>query len=404
MEPAGKIAPQPWMTRPQTAAVMGALAADGAPARFVGGCVRDALLGRPVRDIDIATAEPPDRVMALLQGAGVRAIPTGIEHGTVTAVLDREHFEVTTLRRDVETFGRRARVAFTDDWAADAARRDFTINAIFCDPDGTLYDPTGGRPDLEAGRIRFVGAALARIREDVLRLLRFFRLHAWYGTGPADEEALAACRAMAPEVATLSPERVWSELRRLLLAPDPAAVLDLMAACGVIPHVLPEAGDRSRLARLVEIEAATGAPPDAVRRLAAAIEADATGAAALAARLRLSRAETRQLALLVDPPVWPVAGLGAPHNRATLYRLGPAAFAELTLLGWASDGAGRDAAWRQVWEMRTTRLPEFPLAGGDVLALGVPAGRRVGALLATVERWWVENDFAPDRDTCLARL
>jgi len=199
MQPtADRLAPQPWMTAPETRAVVAALTADGTEVRFVGGCVRDALLGRPVKDVDIATPDRPQRVMELLARAGIRAIPTGIEHGTVTAVVGRTPFEITTLRRDVETYGRRAKVAFTDDWTADAARRDFTINALSCTPDGRLYDPFGGLADLRAGRVRFVGDPEARIREDVLRLLRFFRFYAHYGAAPPDPAALAACRALAP--------------------------------------------------------------------------------------------------------------------------------------------------------------------------------------------------------------
>jgi poly(A) polymerase len=303
VEPAGKLKPETWMIERKTAAVMRALMADGAPARFVGGCVRDCILGRPVKDIDIATAEPPDRVVELLNNAGLKAIPTGIDHGTVTAVVDGAPFEITTLRLDVETFGRRARVAYTDDWVADARRRDFTMNALFCDLDGTLYDPTGGLPDLRAGRVRFVGEARERIREDLLRLLRFFRLHAYYGAGEADQDALRACREMASEITALSAERIWSELKRLLYSPAPAPVLNLMADWDVLRHVLPEAGSREPLARLVDVEAKSATDPDPVRRLSVLLNVDDSGAAAFASRLRLSKAETQRLRTLVTPPL-----------------------------------------------------------------------------------------------------
>jgi len=393
------------MTRHETVAVMRALMADGVPARFVGGCVRDAIVGRAVNDIDIATAEPPDRVVALLTAAGLKAIPTGIDHGTVTAVVDGAPFEITSLRLDVETFGRRARVAYTDDWAADAERRDFTMNALFCDPDGTLYDPTGGLPDLKAGRVRFVGEARERIREDLLRLLRFFRLYAHYGTGAADPEALLACQAMAPDIATLSAERIWSELKGLLRAPAPAVVLNLMAEWDVLRHVLPEAGSREPLARLVEIEAKTAMDPDPVRRLSILLDIDDSGAMAFASRLRLSNAETMHLRTLVTPPARPGIDRTEAQNRVILYQLGEDIYADLVLLGWAAASPADDAPWEDLSSLSDRMpIPDFPVRGEDVLALGVPSGKIVGDLLSEVERWWIDNDFQPDRAACLEQL
>jgi len=385
-----------------TRAVILALSANGKPARFVGGCVRDALLGRPVKDIDIATPEQPDEVMRLLEAAGIRAIPTGIAHGTVTAVTGAAHFEITSLRRDVETFGRHARVVFTDDWDADAARRDFTMNALFCDPDGTLYDPTGGRADLDAGRVRFVGDPLARIEEDVLRLLRFFRFHGWYGKGAPDAAALDACRALAPGLAGLSAERVWSELHRLLAAPDPAAVLRLMADNAILPHVLAEADRIPRLAALTALEDRLGLAPDPLRRLAAAISSDGDGA--LAKRLRLSRADGKRLGALAAPDIRPDPAAARAERREALYRLGADMFRDLVLIGWA-DRVGDDAGWRALWALpETDPVAKFPLSGRDALAAGVPKGRRVGALLAEVEAWWIEGGFSAGRTACLARL
>ena len=221
-------APQPWMTAPQTRLVLDALGREGTEVRFIGGCVRDAVLKRPVRDIDLALPLSPQRVMTLLRRANIKAIPTGIDHGTVTAVVDAMQFEITTLRMDVENYGRRAKVAFIDDWSADAARRDFTFNALSCTPDGDIYDYFGGLEDLGHGRVRFVGSARERIAEDVLRLLRFFRFYAYYGRPPPDEEALSACREWAERVQTLSGERVRVELFRTLMATDPADVFQLM--------------------------------------------------------------------------------------------------------------------------------------------------------------------------------
>ncbi|MEE8333634.1 MAG: CCA tRNA nucleotidyltransferase [Alphaproteobacteria bacterium] len=401
---AGRLDARPWMAGKATRAVMLALSANGKPARFVGGCVRDALLDRPVKDVDIATPERPEEVMRLLDAAGIRAIPTGIKHGTVTAVIGRAHFEITSLRRDVETFGRHARVAFTDDWEEDAARRDFTMNALFCDPDGTLYDPTGGRADLEDGRVRFVGDAAARIEEDVLRLLRFFRFHGWYGKGAPDAAALDACRALASGLAGLSAERVWSELRRLLAAPDPASVLHLMETNTILAHVLAEADRIPRLAALCALEDRLGLAPDPLRRLAAVITTDGDGA--LARRLRLSRADGKRLHALTAPDRRPNPAVATLENRITLYRLGPERFRDLVLIGWAG-GAGKedDALWQALWALpETNPMPKFPLAGRDALAAGVPKGPRVGLLLADIEAWWIEGGFTADRKACLAQL
>jgi poly(A) polymerase len=409
VQPAGKIAPQPWMTAPEARRVLAALGAGGRPARFVGGCVRDAMVGRGVKDVDIATPEPPDAVIRLLQAAGIRAVPTGVDHGTVTAVDGEAHFEITTLRHDVETFGRRARVAFTDDWAADAARRDFTFNAMFCDPDGTLYDPTGGLADLQAGRVRFVGAAQERIREDVLRLLRFFRFHAHYGRGVPDAEALAACRALAPELAALSAERVWSELRRTLLAPDPAAALALMRDNAVLDHVLPEATRLDRLAAVVRDEAACARDGDPIRRLAAAIATNAAGATALAQRLRLSNAERDRLVALVAPVMRLTPSLDGHERRVALYRLGAEAFADLALLGWAEQATRGvtvdDSAWRALIADAAAWTPiALPVAGRDAVALGIPRGPEIGWLMAQLEAWWIDGDFRADREACLRQL
>jgi poly(A) polymerase len=406
--PVGALPPQPWMAAPETAAVLAALA-PGGPARFVGGCVRDAVLGRAVKDIDIATAAPPERVMALVRAAGLKAIPTGIEHGTVTAVVGDTHFEVTTLRRDVETFGRRARVAFTDDWAADAARRDFTINALYCDPDGTLYDPTGGLADLRAGRVRFVGDAQARIAEDVLRLLRFFRFHAYYGRGRPDRTALAACRAAAPKVKSLSGERVRSELFRLLLADHPQKVLEMMARDGVLDHVLPELTERARLGRLSALEDALGLDRDTVRRLAAGLAAPLWRMRTIAARLRLSNAERDRLVALAGKRDVPTPDLDDRARRRMVYRQGLALFQDRTLVAWASEarqGKHRNAAWLNLFAAAALEGPpsRLPVAGRDVRALGVAQGPEVGQLLAAVERWWISRDFRPDRAECLARL
>jgi len=435
MKPAAKLAPQPWMAAPETRAVTGALTAQGGEVRFVGGCVRDAVAGRPVRDIDIATADPPERVIALLEAAGLEAVPTGLAHGTVTAVSGGQPFEITTLREDVETFGRHARVAFTDDWEADAARRDFTFNAMSCGLDGSLYDPFGGRDDLAAGRVRFVGAAEARIREDYLRLLRFFRFHAHYGRGAPDPEGLAAARALAPQLKTLSGERLRNELLRLLQAPEPVAVCRVMQENGVLPAFLPEARSVERLAALTAVEpevrlpgeaagegggecggecGGEGGPPDAVRRLAALLATDAAGAEAVAGRLRLSKAEGKRLIALAAPAEPLAADSDRADLRRAIHRHGRALVRDLLLLDWADRAAAgssvssgppdRQRLRAALAELADWEDPAFPLQGRDALALGVPAGPAVGRLLRLVEDWWMAEDFQPDRDACLDRL
>ncbi len=384
---------------------------EGAEARFVGGAVRDALLGRPILgstpkvDIDIATPAPPERVIELLQKSGIKVVPTGLAHGTVTAVAPPRHFEITTLRRDVETYGRRARVAFDADWAADAARRDFTINAIFLAADGTIHDPVGGLADLEAGRVRFVGDPATRIAEDVLRILRYYRFEARFGAAAGDPPARAACRAAAHLLPTLSAERVAQELIKLLDAPDPSAALGMMQEDGVLAVVLPEALHLDRLSRLSAIEP----EPDPLRRLAALIEVDQQGTAALADRLRLSNAWRDRLAGLIPP--WPAeldpavarAGDRAAQRRA-LYRIGAERCRDLALL-LAADGQADPKPLAVLLGLaREWQRPVLPLSGRDVTALGIPPGPRVGALLDAIERWWEAGDFAADRARCLARL
>ena len=400
---------QPWMTAPETIAVLDAIEAAGAEARFVGGCVRDALIGRAVGDIDIATDAVPQRVMDALHAANIKAVPTGIEHGTVTAIVGGTPFEITTLRKDVETFGRHATVAFTDDWTEDAARRDFTVNALSLGRDGTLYDPFGGERDLRAGRIRFVGDAAARIDEDVLRMLRFFRFHAYYGMGDLDPDGLAACRKMAPRLSGLSAERVWAELRRLLLAPQPGAVLRAMQASGVIGVILPEASAFDRLDRLVGIESAEAATwpaavqPDAVRRLAALVDIDAAAADGMARRLKTSNADRDRLTALVAGVRQPPDMGEARTVRRMLYRLRPDRVVDLALVLWA--GGDTATPWQDVLAQADRWIPPvFPVAGRDVSALGIAQGPRVGELLRAVEDWWIAEDFRPDRAACLSRL
>lgn len=393
--PVARIAPAPAMTDAAARAVVAALTADGAEVRFVGGCVRDTLLGAPLADVDLATVDPPAAVIALLERAGLKAVPTGIEHGTVTAVAEGRPFEITTLRLDVATDGRRAEVAFTDDWRADAARRDFTINAMSLTPEGGLHDYFGGREDLAAGRVRFVGSAAQRIAEDYLRVLRFFRFLARYGRGEPDAEAVAACRDAAGRLGRLSIERVRTELVKLLAAPNPVPALAVMDDLDVLAAVLPEAGERTTLMVLCGID-----DRDPVRRLAA-LASD--GGEALGRRLKMSNAEVRRLALLAPPAVELTPGLDRKGQRQVLYDLGPGVFRDLVLLAWAADREGRASAWRAMLETaQGWSAPKLPLRGADITALGVPKGPQVGRIVAAVEAWWRREDFRPDREACLA--
>ena len=400
-----QIEPQPWMTSPTTLAVLDALAGGGIGVRFVGGCVRDAVIGRKNSDIDLATDAPPERVMELLEAAGLKVIPTGLAHGTVTAVSGGVPYEITTLRHDVETDGRRAVVAFTDDWEADAARRDFTMNALSLDAAGALHDPFGGVEDLRAGRVRFVGDPRQRLTEDVLRLLRFFRFHAHYGKPPPDSEALAACREMAHMLARLSAERVRVELLKLLSAPDPGTVIRLMRDEGVLEHFLAQATAIDRLDRMVAIETGLGLC-DPLRRLAALLPVDGDTARHLAQGLRLSNLERERLVAMAAPEVDPSPGLDGPARRRALYAIGAEAWSDLVLSAWSIGAATPDdEGWRDLFnEMQGWERPKFPLTGRDVKKLGVEEGSAVGELLRAAEVWWIEGDFRADRAECLAWL
>ena len=385
-----------WISAPETAQVLAALP----EARFVGGAVRNALLGVPVRDVDIAVPMPPDEVLARLKTHAIKAIPTGLDHGTVTALAGGKLFEITSLRADVETDGRHAVVAFTDDWARDAARRDFTINAMYAAPDGQVFDYATGMEDLIAGRVRFMGDAARRIAEDHLRILRLFRFHAWYGRGDIDAEALHAAGAARDRLKSLSGERVAVELLRLLEAANPAPVLRVMAATGILPVLLPGALQPGRLEGLTRLDAENGLAPDGLLRLAALLPDDTPNdtdvASGVADDLRLSNAARDRLAvMLADAPAM-AARLSAQGARALLYRMGPGTFRDRVMLKWAASPHGAGAIqWRMLLAMADNwQQPRFPLTGRDVMAAGLAQGPEVGRILAAVETWWVEQDFA----------
>ncbi len=357
-------------------------------ARMVGGAVRDGLLGRPMADIDLATPLRPDRVMANLRDAGIRAVPTGIAHGTVTAVIAGQNFEITTLRRDVATDGRHAQVDFTDDWRLDAARRDFTINAMSQSRDGTLFDYFGGQDDLAAGRVRFVGDAAARIGEDYLRILRFFRFFARYGLGAPDDAAVAAIVALREGIGRLSAERVWSELKAILRADDPRAAVGLMDHTGVLGLVMPGA-DLDALSALV----ARGAPADPLLRVAALLREEVPE---FAARLRLSGAEQERLAALRMPSALAPAADDNDLRRALAGEDGEMLMARSWLA--QDDMPGWDGLRARIGAMAR---PVFPLQGRDVVALGVAPGEAVGTVLLEVRRWWMDGGCVADKQLCI---
>ena len=383
---ARKLPQAEWTQREDLAALVAALGAD--KVRWVGGAVRDTLLDHPVSDVDAATPHHPETVTELLAAAGIRAIPTGIDHGTVTAILPGGNVEVTTLRRDVSTDGRRATVAFATEWREDAARRDFTLNALYAHPDTLAIDDWfGGLDDLAAQRVRFIGDARQRIREDHLRILRYYRFQARFGSA-LDAEAEEACAELAPTLKGLSRERVAMELLNLLALPDPAPTVARMEQRGVLPVVLPEAGASgvAALAALVAEETRQGAAPEPLRRLAALLPPDPRIAEQVAARLRLSAVQKKRLV--------GAAGRDAASGdaRELAYRQGREEAVDVLLL------TGADAAPLADWA-----IPQFPLKGGEIVARGISAGPEVARILRELEDRWVAERF-PDRARVLAML
>lgn len=379
-----------WRDNPPLDRLMKALGADQGDIRFVGGAVRDTLLGSAVKDIDCATRLLPEESSRRIVAAGFKAIPTGIAHGTVTALLPSGPVEVTTLRRDVSTDGRRAVVAFTDEWREDAARRDFTINALSADPlTGEIHDYFDGLADLEKGIVRFIGDPLKRIAEDHLRILRLFRFHARFGRGAPDSDALAACIARANDLMALSRERIADELLKLLGCVDPGPTVRLMAESGIFRPIIPEIdGDGvDRLVRLIDRERRAGVAGDALRRLGALLPLDPAAAASIAQRLKLSKAATRRLELAATAAEAPA--------RALAYRYGPDVAADLLLRG-DHDVAALGLEHLENWER-----PRLPVGGGDLIARGVSAGPLVAATLQAIERRWIDEDF-PDADRVAA--
>lgn len=403
-----------WLGERHLQRLLAALADGGEEARVAGGAVRNALIGQPVADVDIATTTVPDETIRRAEAAGFKAVPTGIEHGTITIVAGGKPFEVTTLRADIETDGRRAKVSFGRDWKADAERRDFTINALYAEADGTIVDLVGGVADIEARRLRFIGDPEARIREDYLRILRFFRFFAWYGDGRPDAEGLKACARLKEGLGQLSVERVWSELKKLLSAPDPSRALLWMRQAGVLTSVLPESEKWGidAIHALTRAEKDLGWTPDPLLRLEAIVPPDAARMKTLAERLRFSVSDAgrlRQWALTA--PVEPKTTEAELAKR--LYRGDRQGIVDRLRLSLASarsravenndalleaGGLSRLLVFAEKW-----KKPDFPLKGADLTRLGASPGPKLGATLKNLENEWIESGFALDRDALLKR-
>ena len=403
----GRLAIQEWMIDPETKRVMAALQATGTPARFVGGCVRNALVNKPVADIDIATSLIPERVIEHLESAQIPFVPTGLLHGTITALPGGKPFEITTLRRDMRHDGRHADVVFTDDWKLDASRRDFTINAMSCTEDGVIYDYFNGIQHLREGRVVFVGDPEKRIREDVLRLLRYFRFLAQFGQGTPDAAALKACRQLASLLPRLSADRIRQEVFKLLETPKAASIWGLMINEGVVAHIIPEAMGVKRLEQFIKAEEITHVPAWPIWRLAALLDLTEKGLKNVTDFLKLSNKDADMLGDMLFPKLSVSVKDSRDHLHRGVYRLGHDVMIGLVLMDAArlknfqKDLKQVLSAYQAVTSFRP---PSFPLTGRDVLDLGLPAGPEIGQVLSQVEEWWIESHFKPGRTACLEEL
>ncbi len=390
-----------WLQEPSLQTVLSLLSTDAAPARVNGGAVRNALLNEPVADVDISTVLLPQDVIATVEQAGHKAVPTGIDHGTITVIVDGHAFEVTTLRRDVATDGRRAVVAYTDDWREDALRRDLTMNALYCDADGTVFDPLDGLTDLQSRTVRFIEDAETRINEDYLRILRFFRFFAWYGRHRPDAAGLKACAKLKDGIEMLSVERIWHEFSKLLAAPDPTRAVLWMRTTGVMAKVLPE-GDRwgiDSLAPFIELEHAEGWEPDAVLRIMAILPPDVERMKALAVRLKLPNTVRDRLTAWANATV-PRTCQSDDELAKFLYRADLNALKDRTRLAMI-DKAMRDDLRSLLDLIETYERPVFPLRGGDLIEAGMTPGPSISERLSGLEKRWIDSGFTLSSDSLL---
>jgi poly(A) polymerase len=388
----------PWLKTGPAARVLALLNADGEEARVVGGAVRNALLDLPMGDIDIATTALPEEVTRRAKAAGIKSVPTGIEHGTVTLVIESHAIEVTTLREDTETFGRRAKVAFGRDWVRDAERRDFTINGLSVDAEGIVHDHVGGLEDIAAKRVRFIGEPERRIAEDYLRILRFFRIHAAYGAGAPDRAGYLACIAGRAGLAGLSAERIRVEILKLMVADGAVGAVDAMVEGGLLLPIFGGIAYTGPFAALISVERALGLVADPVRRLGALAVAVTEDARRVASRLRLTNTETKALDSM-GHRWWRLAGMDETTARRRLYRLGEGAYRDRLMLAWARSGEPSDAvSWRELATLPARwSAPKFPLKAADFLARGIAQGPELGHVLALAEDAWLAAEFPLDQ-------
>ncbi len=387
----------PWLTAGPAARALQLLNGDGEEARVVGGSVRNALLKMPIGDIDIATTALPEEVSRRAKAAGIKCVPTGIEHGTVTLVIDSHPFEVTTLREDTETFGRKAKVSFGRDWVGDARRRDFTINGLSVDVTGHVHDYVGGLDDIAARRVRFIGDPAQRIAEDYLRILRFFRIHAAYGAGQPDRAGYLACIGGRAGLAGLSAERIRLEILKLMVAEGAADAVNSMMEAGLLLPILGGVAYPGPFAAMISCERVLGLAPDPIRRLGALAVAVTEDARRIATRLRLTNAETKALDSM-GHRWWRLAGMDQATARRRLYRLGEDRYRDRLLLAWARSGAGSEAAsWQELATLPARwTAPKFPLKAADFIARGIVRGPELGQVLALAEDGWLAANFPLD--------
>ncbi len=391
---------------PGAQAILAAL--PSASTRFVGGCVRNALWGQPVADIDMATTLEPEAVNAALKAAGIKTVPTGIAHGTLTAVVKGKPYEITTLRRDVETDGRRAVIAYTEDWVEDAQRRDFTVNALYADADHKIYDPTGeGLADIEARRFRFVGDADARVKEDYLRILRLFRFVAWYGQDATiTKDALTACRENRAGLKTLSAERVWSELKKLLSARNPVRAMHILLQQDILETLLPEATNVDGLEQLVRLEMREGIRPDPMLRLMAMMVREPLAAALLAKRLKMSNKEKERLKAWASDAETLSHDMPERARLQAIYRSGKQTILDRVRLRAAgANQAIESAHWMVIADLAMGWTPpNFPIKGRDLKGAGVPSGPEMGKAMKALEQLWIRSGFSSEKLQLLAAL